>query len=83
MIDELIKSIEMFQFDPAMMRFQAMRVSHTEHFRPTATAAFWGMALCVVPITMIFLAMKKERGDREAKYRNGEVSYRDREYKFI
>lgn len=66
-----------------MMRFQAMRVSHFEHFRPTAKSAFWGLALCVFPIALIHFAQRKERGAREERYRNGEVSYRDREWKFV
>lgn len=66
-----------------MMRFQAMRVSHFEHFRPTGKSAFWGLALCVFPIALIHFAQRKERDAREEKYRNGEVSYRDREFKFI
>lgn len=65
------------------MRFQAMRATHTQFFKPTGTAAFWGMALCVVPIVGIYWLERKERDAKEAKFRNGEVSYRDREFKFI
>lgn len=72
-----------FQFDPAMQRFQAMRVSHTEHFRPTGKSFRMGFFLVIAPIVLFALAMEKERGGREAKYRNGEVSYRDRLFKFI
>lgn len=65
------------------MRFSAMRVSHTKFFKPTGKSAFWGFALCVAPITLIYLAQVRERDAKEDKYRNGEVSYKDREFKFI
>lgn len=72
-----------FQFDPAMQRFHAMRVSHTEHFRPTGKTFRMGFFLVIAPIICFALAIERERGGREAKYRNGEVSYRDRLFKFI
>lgn len=60
-----------------------MRTTHTQFFKPTGKAAFLGFALCAGPIALIFLLQKRERDAREAKYRNGEVSYRDRDFKFI
>lgn len=65
------------------MRFQAMRATHTHFFKPTGVAAFWGFALCVGPIAGIYYLQRRERDAKEAKFRNGEVSYRDREFKFI
>lgn len=75
--------VDSFQFDPAVQRFQAMRVSHAEHFKPTGRAAFWGFALLVAPVFILFTLAKNERQEKERKYRNGEISYADRQFKFI
>lgn len=72
-----------FQFDPAMMRFQAMRVSYTDHFKPTGKSLFHGFTILVAPLLIFGTLIYRERQERERKYRNGEVSYRDREFKFI
>lgn len=72
-----------FQFDPAFQRFQAMRVSHFEHFKPTGRSFRVGFFLVVAPIIFFALAFKTHREGREKKFRNGEVSYRDRQFKFI
>lgn len=66
-----------------MQRFQAMRVSHTEHFKPTGKAAFYGFAVLIAPMTILFLLAKRERDAKERSYRNGEVSYADRQFKFV
>lgn len=66
-----------------MARFQAMRVSHFEHFKPTGHAFRVGMALVVIPIVVAALAMKTERDIKEKAFRNGEVAYKDRQFKFI
>lgn len=71
------------QFDPALMRFQAMRVSHKDFFKPTGKAVFWGWALCVAPIVLCYKLARRERDEKERQYRNGEVSYADRQFKFI
>lgn len=71
------------QFDPALARFQAMRVSHTEHFKPTGKAAFWGFAILVGPMALLYMLSRKERDAREEQFRNGEVSYADRQFKFV
>lgn len=71
------------QFDPALMRFQAMRVSHKDFFKPTGKAVFWGWALCVAPIILCYKLARRERDEKERQYRNGEVSYADRQFKFI
>lgn len=72
-----------FQFDPALQRFQAMRASYSEYFKPNAATFRWGMILIVIPIVGTALLFKHERQGREKKYRNGEVSYRAREFKFV
>lgn len=71
------------QFDPALYRFQAMRASHTEHFKPTGKAAFWGFAIVVAPMYILYKLARRERDAKEEQYRNGEVSYADRQFKFV
>lgn len=66
-----------------MARFQAMRVSNYEHFRPTGTAFRTGMFAVVLPIVVYAWALKTERDGREQKYRTGQVAYKDRQFKFI
>lgn len=66
-----------------MMRFQAMRATPSEFFKPTPKSAFYGLAVIVVPIAVLYTLMYKERSERERKFRNGEVSYADREFKFV
>lgn len=72
-----------FQFDPAIQRFQAMRVSYAEHFKPTGKSFRWAFFLVIAPVIVITKLVTRERAGREAKYSNGEVSYRDRTFKFI
>lgn len=72
-----------FQFDPAFYRFNAMRASHAEHFKPTGKATFWGFAILIAPLTIMYKFARSERDERERKYRNGEVSYADRDFKFV
>ncbi|KAI8120501.1 hypothetical protein FF38_04503 [Lucilia cuprina] len=70
-------------FDAGLARFQAMRVSNFEHFKPTGHAFRVGMSLVVLPIIGYAWALNKEREGRELQYRNGEVAYKDRRFKFI
>ncbi|KAI9583143.1 uncharacterized protein LOC119636486 [Glossina fuscipes] len=72
-----------YVFDTGLARHQAMTVSHYEHFRPTGHAFRWGFGLVILPIVLYGWAMKAERSCRETKYRNGEVAYKDRNFKFI
>ena len=60
-----------------------MRVSHTEHFKPTGKAAFWGFAILVAPMMILYKLARKERDAKEEQYRNGEISYADRQFKFV
>ncbi|XP_011179371.1 uncharacterized protein LOC105210248 [Zeugodacus cucurbitae] len=70
-------------FDAGLARFQAMRVSNYEHFRPTGVAFRAGMFAVVLPIAIYAWALKAERDGREQKYRTGQVAYKDRQFKFI
>lgn len=42
-----------------------------------------GMALTIIPITFFYLLVKKERDDKEHKYRTGQVAYKDRLFKYV
>lgn len=65
------------------MRFQSMRVSHTEFFKPNFKTFKWGALLVVLPVIGFAQLFKWDRETREKKYRNGEVSYRERPWKFV
>lgn len=73
----------MFQFDSALMKHQAMRASAVDYFRPTSKTIRQGLYLFVIPVAVIYYAVKTERDMREAKIRRGEVAYRDRWFKFV
>ncbi|XP_065091899.1 uncharacterized protein ND-B15 [Ochlerotatus camptorhynchus] len=70
-------------FDTGLARFQAMRVNHFEHFKPSGRTLKIGMFGTVIPIVLYALMLKKERDGREEQYRTGQVAYRDRRFKFI
>uniref|UniRef100_Q6IDF5 NADH dehydrogenase [ubiquinone] 1 beta subcomplex subunit 4 n=1 Tax=Drosophila melanogaster TaxID=7227 RepID=Q6IDF5_DROME len=70
-------------FDAGLARFQAMRVSNYEHFKPTGKSFRTGLFAVVLPIALYAWALKAERDGREEKYRTGQVAYKDRQFKFI
>ncbi|XP_017474924.1 PREDICTED: uncharacterized protein LOC108365421 isoform X2 [Rhagoletis zephyria] len=69
-------------FDAGLARFQAMRVSNYDHFKPTGVAFRAGFFAVVLPIVVYAWALKTERAGREHKYRTGQVAYKDRRFKF-
>lgn len=60
-----------------------MRVSHYDHFKPNFKTFRIGFLTVVAPIIFFALAFKWERDTKEAKYRTGQVAYKDRLFKFI
>uniref|UniRef100_A0A182QAP8 NADH dehydrogenase [ubiquinone] 1 beta subcomplex subunit 4 n=1 Tax=Anopheles farauti TaxID=69004 RepID=A0A182QAP8_9DIPT len=70
-------------FDTGLARFQAMRVNHFEHFKPTGRSFKIGLFTVVIPIIAYAKMMKHERDQREQQYRTGQVAYADRRFKFI
>ncbi|BFG03846.1 uncharacterized protein DMAD_02975 [Drosophila madeirensis] len=70
-------------FDAGLARFQAMRVSNYEHFKPTGKSFRTGLFAVVLPIVIYAWALKSERDGREEQYRTGQVAYKDRQFKFI
>ncbi|KAG5877275.1 hypothetical protein JTB14_038311 [Gonioctena quinquepunctata] len=70
-------------FDPALQRFQAMKVSGFEYFKPSSKNALYGLVFMVLPMGVFTYLMYQSRANQEAKYRSGEVAYKDRNFKFI
>ncbi|KAH8327318.1 hypothetical protein KR074_010067 [Drosophila pseudoananassae] len=81
--DEFHRVLYVFQFDAGLSRFQAMRVSNYEHFKPTGKSFRTGLFAVALPIVLYAWALKAERDGREEKYRTGQVAYKDRQFKFI
>ncbi|CAH1995697.1 unnamed protein product [Acanthoscelides obtectus] len=70
-------------FDPAMMRYQAMTVSGWDYFKPSGKNALYGLIFIVAPMFTFGYFVQKSKAEQEAKYRRGEVAYKDRRFKFI
>ncbi|KAJ8935477.1 hypothetical protein NQ314_012769 [Rhamnusium bicolor] len=70
-------------FDPAIQRYQAMKVSGFEYFKPSGKNIIHGLLLVVLPMTVFGYLLNRSRTNLEAKYRRGEVAYKDRGFKFI
>ncbi|XP_018010471.1 uncharacterized protein LOC108667883 [Hyalella azteca] len=68
-------------FDPAIQRWMAMKATTNEFFRPTPKTSLIGF-LNVVPIGILFYFLYTSRLEKERIYRSGQMSYRDRRFKF-
>lgn len=66
-----------------MYRMHAARLHYTEHFKATGKTIFWGFASLVAPIALAYKLVLRDRENREAMLRNGEVAYTDREFKYV
>lgn len=66
-----------------MYRMHAARLSYTDHFKPTGKSAFWGFMFIVAPLTIFYKIFLRDRENREAMFRNGEIAYTDREFKYV
>ncbi|XP_037029735.1 uncharacterized protein LOC119069717 [Bradysia coprophila] len=69
-------------FDSALLRHQSMRISAVDYFRPT-TKSLRSLLLVVVPMLTYGYWIKSDRDRREQEYRTGQISYKDRRFKFI
>jgi len=71
-----------YLFDPQLQRWQSMRAQHWYYFKPTPKT-LWVPAIAVFLCAAYghLLAVRHEK--REKSYRQGLVSYKDREWKFI
>ncbi|CAG4928943.1 uncharacterized protein LOC123696748 [Colias croceus] len=70
-----------YVFDEGHQRFISMKVTQFEHFQPNRRNALFGIGAIVIPMFLYGYMMHKERSDREAKVRSGELRYRDRLFK--
>jgi len=72
-----------FIFDPVVQRFLSMRANHWEQFKPTPKNAAFAFFLGLGPIIFFSWWIYKDRTEFEAKCRRGEISYKDRDWKYI
>lgn len=69
-------------FDPAIYRFNAMKASSYEHFRPNLLNVLIGLGVFVIPYVSLLYVVKKSRDDINGKIGRGEVASKDRAFKF-
>ncbi|XP_064594512.1 uncharacterized protein LOC135461378 [Liolophura sinensis] len=72
-----------YVFDPALQRFNSMRVSQYDYFKATPKTTAWGFALLIVPMVGLGWLVLDSKIKEEKRFRNGEVMYKDRSFKFI
>ncbi|KAG7214132.1 hypothetical protein KM043_001486 [Ampulex compressa] len=70
-------------FDEGMMRYSAMKLTHDLRFQGTVTNFFTSFAGVVTAITLLTIFLNKSDEHKEYKLRTGQVSYADRDPKFI
>lgn len=75
--------MNILQFDPAIQRYHAMRVSYTEFFKPNWKTFKIGMCLVVLPIIALAEVFRWDKTTRETIMRRGEISYADRRCKYF
>ncbi|XP_008550622.1 uncharacterized protein LOC106693044 isoform X1 [Microplitis demolitor] len=68
--------------DVGVNRLMAMKVSASHFFKPSWKNASFMLAVCIIPIVTFTYGCYYERKQKEHRLRTGQVSYRDREYKF-
>merc|ERR1711963_343007 len=70
-------------FDPAVQRFMAMRATNFDHFKVTPKTSWLGFAFVVLPIGLISYFTIRDKEEREARFRAGDVKYKDRTWYFM
>ncbi|KAK5650323.1 hypothetical protein RI129_001352 [Pyrocoelia pectoralis] len=70
-------------FDSSLQRYQALKATSREYFKPSLQNIRFGLFAVVIPMFLYGYAIKRERENRETLYRTGQVSYKDRNFKFI
>ncbi|XP_050296023.1 NADH dehydrogenase [ubiquinone] 1 beta subcomplex subunit 4 [Anthonomus grandis grandis] len=70
-------------FDSKFLRLQSMQVHYYDYFKPKGKNVLSGILMMVVPMFAYGYFIKSQRDDLEAKYRRGEVAYKDRDSKWI
>lgn len=59
-----------------------MKISGYDYFKPSIRNGVYGMLFLVIPMGGFGYLLFKQRQEQEAKYRRGEVAYKDRYFKF-
>ena len=72
-----------FIFDPTVQRFLSMRANHWEQFKPAPKNAAFAFFFGLGPILFLWWKINKDRTDLDTKCRRGEISYKDRDWKYI
>ncbi|CAH0553761.1 unnamed protein product [Brassicogethes aeneus] len=70
-------------FDSAIQRYSAMKVNGFDYFKPSIKNGLQGLFLLVIPMGGFGYLVYKSRAEQEARFRNGEVAYKDRRFKLI
>ncbi|XP_043286097.1 uncharacterized protein ND-B15 [Venturia canescens] len=69
-------------FDSGLQRLHSMVVTQSEFFRPNWKTGLYYMGVVVLPIAIMTFWIVGDKDKQEHRYRTGQVSYRDREFKF-
>ncbi|XP_059166397.1 uncharacterized protein LOC131948737 [Physella acuta] len=72
-----------FLLDPAVQRFIALKATQNERFKYTFSSFGIACLLFVFPVSLLTYTAYQNHVEKERKYRNGEVMYKDRKDKFF
>ncbi|KAK6170696.1 hypothetical protein SNE40_019022 [Patella caerulea] len=72
-----------FVFDPAVQRYNSLNATLANHFKVTSRTTWNGFFAFVFPVLTLTYLMGKSKADREKLFRSGEVSARERSWKFM
>lgn len=61
----------------------SMKVTNYDHFKVTPKTSRIGILYFIIPFIGFSYLIKTSRDEKEAKYRNGEVAYKDRYFKLV
>merc|ERR1712002_260336 len=70
-------------FDPGFQRFIAMKATAWDQFKATPRSGFFAFCMGVLPIGFFTWKVRSEKIEKERILRSGQVSYRDRAWKWI
>ncbi|NP_001165826.1 NADH dehydrogenase [ubiquinone] 1 beta subcomplex subunit 4 isoform X1 [Nasonia vitripennis] len=70
-------------FDPAVQRHYSTLFCKEQFFRPTVKSFLWNVVVLGGSMFLLGWRVKKFRDEKEHRFATGQVSYRDREWKFV
>jgi len=71
-----------YLFDPQIQRFMSMKVTSYDYFKPGFRSFTKWFGVFIVPVLAYAYIMQRSRNEFEGKCRRGEISYRERRFKF-